>query len=352
MCSTDVPPHEGWLCFCEDTRRENLLLDFRIKQLQCFLTLSEVLNYGRTARALYISQPTLTFQIKGLEDALGVRLFERTRQHVRLTEAGIAFREYAKSILDTVEAARDCLHTLDLRMRLRIACGPVGQFVLLPSVIRALAAEYPHFDLEVGEMTTEQQMASLPGGKVDALLMMPALPIEGIKFEPICQEPLVAIVSSESELARRKSLSVQAFRTYPVIASRLKDCRFHQPFLHSLLAPYGITPRITEAPQSCAVQFAYVAAGEGIALSTASMRQCSFPGVVTLPFEEELPQIALGLAYMEANESAALQVFRQIVLMNARRLVGTRPPCRSASAATPTPMPTRVASFPERHLAG
>lgn len=302
---------------------EKRVLDFRIRQLQCFLTLAEVLNYGKTARSLYISQPTLTFQIKGLEHALGVKLFERTRQHVRLTEAGAAFREYAKSILDTVDAARDCLQSLDSRLRLTIACGPVGQFVLLPNVIRMLADEYPSFELEVCEMTTEQQMAALPEGKVDALLMMPALPIEGIHFDPLRQEKMMAVVSSESQLAQQSAISVQVFRSTPIIASRLKDCRFHQPSLHSMLAPFGITPKFTESPQSCSVQFAYAAAGEGIAMTTEGIRTCVVPGVTMLPIEEELPPVTLGLAFLESNLSPAMKIFRKVVLMASRRLAAT-----------------------------
>lgn len=299
-------------------------MDFRIRQLQCFLVLSDFLNFGRTARALYISQPTLTFQIKSLEDVFGVKLFERDRQHVRLTEAGIAFREYAKSIVDTVEAARDCLNDLHDRLRLRISCGPVGQYILLPAVIRALSADYPDFELEVSELTTEQQMTRLPERKVDALLMVAALPIGNLRFDPLCKESLIAMVSRHSPLARQSSISVEALREHGVIASKLKDCRFHQPFLHSLLAPFGITPHIVEAPYSCSVQFAYAAADEGIAITTASMAACTFPDVVAIPFEETLPELHLGLAYMESNESPSLKIFRKVVLENLHRHLQAR----------------------------
>lgn len=87
-------------------------MDFRIRQLQCFLTLSRLLNYGKTARELYMSQPTITFQIKSLEETFGAKLFERDRQQVRLTDAGVAFREYAQSIIDTAHAARERLADL------------------------------------------------------------------------------------------------------------------------------------------------------------------------------------------------------------------------------------------------
>jgi DNA-binding transcriptional LysR family regulator len=289
-------------------------LDFRIRQLQCFLTLSDLLNYNKTARVLYMSQPTITFQIKSLEESFGVKLFVRDRQQVRLTDAGVAFREYAQTIMDTVHSAHDCLSGLHTRMRLRVGCGPVGQFILLPAVLRTLAQRYPDFELEVIELTTEQQIARLPEGKVDALLMVGALPVTGMRFDPICEDGLIAIISNRSPLAKRDFISVEDFRTSPVIASRMKDCRFHQPWLHALFAPFGVTPKIVESPQSCTVQFAYAAAGEGIAIATQSMASCFFPNVVAKTFRETLPPLQMGLAAMSANDSKALTVFRKVVL--------------------------------------
>ncbi len=326
------------------------MLDFRIRQLQCFLTLSDLLNYGKTARALYMSQPTITFQIKSLEEAFGVKLFERDRQQVRLTDAGFAFREYAQSIMDTVDAAQECLSGLHTRLRLRVSCGPVGQFILLPSVIRTLAAEHPEFDLEVTELTTEQMMLRLPEGKVDALLMVGSLPVKGMRFDPICQETLVAMVSRDSKLASRRAISVEELRDTPIIASRLKDCRFHQPYLHSLLAPHGITPRIVESPQSCSVQFAYAAAGEGIAISTASMAQCAFPHVIALPFVERLPEMQLGLAAMDSNDSPAMSVFRNVVMDCARATLLNRDEATPFPAVT-APQPATPLSLVSRREA-
>jgi DNA-binding transcriptional LysR family regulator len=261
-----------------------------------------------------MSQPTITFQIKSLEEAFGVKLFMRDRQQVRLTDAGVAFREYAQNIMDTVHTAHDCLSGLHTRLRLRVSCGPVGQFVLLPAILRALAAKHPDFELEIIELTTEQQITRLPEGKVDALLMVSSLPVPGMRFDPICEESLIAVVSRRVPLAQQDSISVESLRETPIIASRMKDCRFHQPFLHALLAPFGITPRIVESPQSCTVQFAYAAAGEGLAIATQSMGACMFPDVVARPFQEKLANLQLGLAVMTANESRSMAIFRRIVM--------------------------------------
>jgi len=320
-------------------------LDFRIRQLQCFLTLSDLLNYNKTARVLYMSQPTITFQIKSLEEAFGVKLFIRDRQQVRLTDAGVAFREYAQTIMDTVHSAHDCLSGLHTRLRLRVSCGPVGQFVLLPAVLRTLAARHPEFELEVIELTTEQQITRLPEGKVDALLMVGSLPVPGMRFDPICEDGLIAMISKRSPLAKQESISVESLREMPIIASRMKDCRFHQPFLHALLAPFGITPRIVESPQSCTVQFAYAAAGEGLAIATQSMSACVFPDVIAKPFREKLANMQLGLVSMEENESKAMVIFRKVVMECAAAAFPKRP---AATSSKPKTMHRPVVLFPSQ----
>ncbi len=280
-------------------------MDFRLKQLQSFLTLAALLNYGKASQALYVSQPTLTFQIKSLEEALGVKLFERNRHRVSLTEAGLAFCDYAGSILKTVAEARSRLASLESGLRLRVSCGPVGQYVLLSSVLRSLAEYDPDFQLELCELTTEEQIIKLPAGGLDALFMVNALPIPGMRFEPICKERVVAMVSRHSPLARRRTISVHDLRDKKIIA---------QPHLWRLLEPFGIAPRILDVPHSCAVQLAYAGAGEGVALATASMMKCGFPDVVAIPFTETLPEVQLGIAAMESNHSAALNIFRRVAV--------------------------------------
>jgi len=295
-------------------------LDFRLRQLQCFIVLSDTLNYGKAARALYLSQPTLTFQIKSLEEALGVRLFDRSRQHVSLTDAGFAFRDYASNMLATAHAAREHLNHLSCRLSLRIGCGPVGQYVVLPALIRALSETYPEFQLEILELTTEEQILHLPDGKIDALLVVPELPIQGVRFDPMFSEPLVAMVSRQNPLSQRRSISIHDLKDVGIIASRKRDCRFHQPFLYSLFGQFNLVPRIVESPQSCSVQFAYAAADQGVLLAPRSVAACPFPNLLAVEIEEKLPHLDLGLCSMRTNSSAALKIFRQVALQNLQRI--------------------------------
>lgn len=317
-------------------------MDFRIRQLQCFLTLSDLLNFGQTARALDLSQSTVTCQISSLEESLGAKLFERDRQKVRITNAGFNFRKYARSIVDTVEKARECIGDGYSQRKLRVSCGPFGPFLILPPVVRALAAKHPDFELDLIELTTEQQMAGLADGSVDAVLMVGVLPLPGARFDPICTEPLVAVVSRESPLAALPKISVQHLRHTPLIASQLKDCRFQQASLHVLFAPYGITPRILEAPHSSFGQFAYVLAGKGVAIVPASMNTCAFPGAVFLPFDEPLPPLQLGMVSLDTNEGEAMNLFRDVVAGCASATFG--------DSLSPSTAESDLPSYPAREL--
>jgi DNA-binding transcriptional LysR family regulator len=286
-------------------------MDFRIRQLQCFLTLADLLHYGRTARALYMSQPTITFQIKSLEETFGVRLFERSRQEVSLTPAGLAFRQYAQTIVDTVNSAQRRLADLGRRHHLRLSCTEIGQEAL-PQVLRELAVNHPDFDLQLSELNREQQIVALTEERIDAIFMVGDPGLAGFRFDLLRDERIVLLVPRQSALAHRESVSVEALRHHRLLASRLEDCSVGQPFLHRLLAPYGIVPHIVEAPHSHAAKFAYLAAGAGLLIGTPSMAQTR-PDVVALPFVEPIPMVHLGLVSMKTNLSPALTLFRAVV---------------------------------------
>ena len=298
--------HQGRL---RDT--EELQMDFRIRQLQCFLTLADLLHYGRTARALYMSQPTITFQIKSLEESFGVRLFERSRQEVHLTPAGLAFRQYAQTIVDTVESAQRRLANLERRHHLRLSVSELGQEAL-PRVLRELSANHPDFDLQLSELNREQQIAALNEERIDAIFLVGDPHQPNLRFDLLREEAIVLLVPRNSDLARRESISVKEMDHHHLLASRVEDCSVGQPFLHRLFAPYGIVPRIVEAPHSHAAKFAYLAAGVGLFIGTPSMA-LTRPDVVALPFDEPLPAVRLGLVSIKSNPSPALTLFRSVV---------------------------------------
>jgi len=78
----------------------------KLRQLQFFLTVADELGFGRAAEKLHVAQPSLSVQIKALEEEVGARLFERDKHHVHLTQAGRRFREHALNIIALAETAK------------------------------------------------------------------------------------------------------------------------------------------------------------------------------------------------------------------------------------------------------
>lgn len=109
---------QGW-CLAEPARGG--AFGFQTSTVAALLALSKILNFAKAARTVYLSHPTLTFQIKLLEDSPGAKLFERRRQRVSLADAGFAFRDYAESM---VSASLPTSWIPILREASNLAVGP------------------------------------------------------------------------------------------------------------------------------------------------------------------------------------------------------------------------------------
>jgi DNA-binding transcriptional LysR family regulator len=287
------------------------MTDFRVRQLQCFLTLAEQLNYGKTARVLYMSQPTISFQIKSLEDAFNVKLFERDRKHVRLTAAGESMRHYAQSIMDLIEEAQAQLQTLSAPRSLRVACGATGRMDLLPAALRLVDKHHSTFEVEVVELTTEEQIEQLADRQIDAIMMMPELPIPDARFVPLFSAPMCALVSRQSRFATRNVISILDLQGENLLLSRREDCRFARSFLLDLLQPYGVRANLVEVPQACSMQLAYVAGGSGILLTPYSAGYNDLPDIVAVSIMEPLPSLELGYIVLQEDRRESLVIFEE-----------------------------------------
>ncbi len=294
-------------------------MDFRIRQLRCFLTLASLLHFGRTARALYMSQTTTTFQIRTLEESLGITLFERNRQKVTLTDAGRAFLPYAKRIVEDVDAAALHLERMQNPRTLRIACGS-GHAGLLSSVLRRMRQRQPDVMLQLADLKTAEQMERLQTRQLDAAWMMPPLPVAGMRFDPLGEEPLLVLMADSHPLASSGVVPVAQLGDYAIICPRLEDCPLYQPFLLGALGAFNVQPQVVPVPQSPRLIAAYVAALAGVAVLPAAWVPAVPRGLRFLPFVEDVAPIQLGLATRKDDESLAVASLREIVLECAAEL--------------------------------
>jgi LysR family hydrogen peroxide-inducible transcriptional activator len=181
-----------------------------LRALQYFVTLAELKHFSNAADACFVSQPTLSTQIRKLEEELGVQLVERSPKNIMLTPVGEEISRRAQQVLNDVEQIRTVArrsHNPD-RGVLRLGLFPTLAPYLLPHVVPGLRARYPQLRLQLSEEKTEDLLHLLQRGSLDAALL--ALPIqqEGLEVEVLFREPFVVALPADHELAGRKAIGL------------------------------------------------------------------------------------------------------------------------------------------------
>jgi DNA-binding transcriptional LysR family regulator len=249
-----------------------------------FVAVAEELHFGRAAARLHMTQPPLTQAIAQLERLLQVRLFERTKRSVRLTDPGAALlpqaRELLARALSLPQQARAAAGGETGRLRLAFV-STVG-FSLLPEWVRAFRAEHPQVQLELVEATGDVQLGLLERGEVDAGFMLhsPGFAPAGLERLQVAREPLVLAVPEAHALARSPRLALPAVLREPLVMFPRRIL----PSLHdALLAMYheaGQEPRIAQEAIQMQTIVNLVSAGLGLAWVPASVRGFQRSGVV------------------------------------------------------------------------
>ena len=289
---------------------------FDLRQLRYFVAVAEELSFTRAALRLHLSQPPLSQQIQSLEQDLGVRLLERTKRSVALTEPGRIFLEQARQILAKVDEARSHVvaaaagYSGQLRLAYTVS---VSFHPAMPQALLRFGQIAPNVRLQLSEMYTEPQFAALLAGQIDVGFVRDepahAQDTRGLRLSMIDREPLLLALPAGHPMANRDSLRLaevagDAFVSQPrELASTLYDR------LVKLATRAGFQPSITQHAQQINGLLALVAAGLGLALVPASMRTVHLAGVCYVPLEDPDAYLLLAVAFRADDHSPALQQF-------------------------------------------
>ena len=298
------------------------MFDFR--QLRYFVAVAEELSFTRAAIRLHLSQPPLSQQIQSLEQDLGVRLLERNKRNVALTEPGKIFLEQARQILNKADEARSHVlaaaagHSGILRLAYTVS---VSFHPAMPQVLLRYRQIAPNVHLQLAEMYTEPQFAALLAGQIDVGFVRSepqhAQDARGLRLHVIDREPLLLALPTGHALAGRSSLRIidvadDAFIAQPrELAATLYDS------LVKLAAKAGFEPRIFQQAQHINGLLALVAAGLGLALVPASMRAVRLAGVSYVALEDSDAYLLLAVACRAEDDAPALRRFMSTVAESA-----------------------------------
>ena len=237
-----------------------------LRGLQCFVTLTEELNFSRAAERLHIAQPALSQQIRALEARVGTQLIDRTRRPLRLTEAGQYLATEARLILDSL--AQATLGTLEIgagrRGWLSIGFTRSAMYNVLPLALKAFHQAYPQVELKLFEMLTDEQTDALRDMRIHIGIGRQPLPMPGYTTLPLLRERLVVMMAADHPLAARKRVRIDELADTPLI---LYPKHQNAQFKHTVQTLYrdaGVTPMVAHEAYEIQTAIALVAAGLGV----------------------------------------------------------------------------------------
>ena len=181
-----------------------------LRDLRYFVALADTRHFGKAAERSFVSQPTLSAQIKKLETYLGVQLIERQPRKVTLTEMGARILPLARSILqesdEIVSLARNDHDPLS--GKLKVALIPTIGPYLLPLVARRLRKQLPLLKVMLYEYQTQPLLEKLRAGDIDLGILALPVPLDGLEARPLYDEDFTLAVPSNSPLAKRSNVKI------------------------------------------------------------------------------------------------------------------------------------------------
>jgi DNA-binding transcriptional LysR family regulator len=313
----------------------------KLRQLRFFITVADELGFSKAAAKLHVAQPSLSVQIKALEEEVGARLFERDKHHVYLTQAGKLFRQHAGAILSMAETAK-----------IEALCAAAGELGtidfgytassmfsrVLPPAIRRFRKLYPHVLLTLHELTSLEQFHGLLDRSLDVgVLRRPEIstPV-GIHISEWYRTPLVVAIAQDHVLAQGRSLSLAELKGEPFIMYPREAGTGIYWQVMDLCAKADFRPRVVREVLESSTIIGLVAAGVGVAVVPADMNCIRFEGV---EYKSLTDVEAYSTLYLACRENDRNQHLHSLIDM-----LGLRSGKGSGGSGTPTASVRRKAT--------
>ncbi len=226
-------------------------------------------NVSRAAtQRLYVSQPSLSRQIRDLEEELGVQLLERRAKSVCLTEAGRAFLEKARAILKDTDDAVATVRALGGKRETELHVGdwPLATGRIMPALLRAYQKAMPKVKVKLHDWPVEKNIAGVREGRLQLAIIIPPLKsnsLDELNFEELLSLRVCLAVSSDHPFARKQSVSLADAVREPFIGLMLEEYPRYQEYLAAIFACVNDKPRIVEAHDGWAGVFSAVGRWHG-----------------------------------------------------------------------------------------
>jgi LysR family hca operon transcriptional activator len=282
-----------------------------LRHLRYFIAVAEAGSLTVAAeKKLHTAQPSLSRQIRDLENEVGAQLLTRNARGIELTAAGKAFLDHARLALIQVDAAGEAARRAAKPSKPTFAVGFLtGQEIdWLPEVMRALRDELPKVDITVSSQSSSRDLGdAVMRGKLDVAFLRAEMQAADLIYKVVTKEPLVVILPSDHRLASREVVDpkeIEGERLLSVSAA---------PVLRAVIDDYlkrcGIDTKPVLEADNLAMAMSLIASTRSVALLPAYVQPFLPWSVISRPLDGDVPTIDLVVGYNKTNLSPILKLF-------------------------------------------
>jgi LysR family transcriptional regulator, hca operon transcriptional activator len=285
-------------------------VEMELRHLRYFVAVAEAGSLTvAAARRLHTSQPSLSRQIRDLEDELGAQLLTRRARGIELTPAGRVFLDHARLVLSQVEAAGEAARRVAHPSRPRFTMGFLTGHELkwMPEALRILHDELPNVDVMISSQYSPLLADGLSKGKIDAAFLRRERGVPDLAFRLLVKEPMMVVLPRDHRLAALKSIGPR-----DLVSETFVTVDDTAPVLRMVIDNYlkrsGINIKPTHEVDNLAMAMSLIASTGGVGLLPAYAQNFLLSSVTSRPLKGDTPTIELVLGYKKSNESPILKL--------------------------------------------
>lgn len=286
-----------------------------LRHLRYFITVAEELNFSKAALKLFTAQPSLSQQIKDLEEDVGVRLLNRTKRKVELTEEGAVFLEQARLTIAQSEKAIAMARQVSKAKQqlLRIGFVPVAEMKIFPYVLPNLRVQSPELKIELQSLNNSDQLRGIKKGELDISFTRENFSSDEIESTFVLREPLIFILPKDHPLASYERIPVKALDGIDfVIPSESESKTLHDKILN-FAQLHNIQFNIVHKADNILFNINSIGMGLGCTILPGYIVPLTMENTVIRPLEVELPSLDLYVSYRKNTTAVAVQKFMELL---------------------------------------
>jgi len=284
-------------------------MDLEPRLLRYFIAVAEERHFSRAAQRLHMSQPPLSYAIRQLEAAIGVRLLARTSRHVELTEAGRVFYREALTLLRQADDLRILVQRVDAGLRGRIRVGFVGSMLYrgLPAWLSAVKLALPDVEHVLIEQNSNDQIESMRRGELDLGFIHENPVPPDVQARTLMSEPFVVCLPAGHPLAARRRIDLGALAAEDfVFFARAASPSYYQTVL-SMCAQAGFMPAVRHEVRHWLSVASLVSQGMGVSIVPACLSRSGLAGTRFIAFQHEARSVSQVIWRWQEQDASVLQ---------------------------------------------